>query len=285
MEDNGSAVAPDGSGVAPGGDGNTNPSPPTHVVAKATTKRDSSKKTWIITLNGSNGSYSLKGWIQTHCEKAVWQVEKGNETGYIHIQLTMTLKVKQRLSWLKNHFSKEAHCEVVRNEDAAFDYTQKSDTRVEGPFYWPNPIISVKDPLEGKTLKTWQAEILEIIKGDPDNRTVHWYWEETGNVGKTALCKHLVLKHGANYVLGKKNDIYHALDSNLRVLLIDIPRTSQEFTPYEVIEAVKNGMIFSGKYESRTKVFDSPHVFVFANFYPEKHRLSEDRWHIIKIEH
>lgn len=275
MAQNGSNVAPNAEEV-----GNTLPS----SASRNKSTRDASKFHWIITLKASDGSDgSIYSWLQQHTDQAVWQVEKGDTTGYEHYQITMKLKVKQRLSWLKNHFAKPAHAEIVNNIDAAYDYSQKSDTRLRGPFYHPKPISKVKDPLDGKQYHPWQEEIMEIIKQDPDERTIHWYWEKTGNVGKSSFCKHLVLKYGAAYVLGKKSDIYHALKDDVRILLIDIPRTVQDFTPYEVIESVKNGMVFSGKYESRTKVFDPPHVFVFANFEPILEKVSLDRWHIREI--
>lgn len=270
------AMAADGSAMAASEDGNTNPH-----SSRANTRNE--KKTWILTIKASDGSDgALKSWIKEHCSEAIWQLERG-ESGYIHWQITITLHRRQRLTWLKNHFCKTAHAEIVRNHDAAFDYTQKQDTRIEGPFYWPEPIRSIPSPLANKELKPWQAEVVRICSTDPDDRTIHWFWETTGNTGKSSLCKHLVLTKGAICVLGKKNDIYHAIDENLKILLVDIPRVCQEFTPYEVIESVKNGMVFSGKYESKMKIFPPPHVFVFANFPPVESRLSEDRWHIVEI--
>lgn len=271
-------AAPDGSNVAPAEDGNTNSS------SAPATKRESERKHWFITLKAKDGSNgSIRSWVTQHCESAVWQREKGNETGYEHIQLTMTMKKKCRFTWIKNHFSSDAHIELVRNVEKAYDYCQKDETRIGEPQYYPEQINKVIDPLEGKEYYPWQAEIVKIISEKPDDRSVYWYWEEIGNVGKSAFCKHLVLKYDAQYVLGKKADIYHAVSDNIKILLIDIPRTCQEFTPYEVIESIKNGMIFSGKYESRTKVFNPPHVFVFANFSPIKTKVSLDRWRITYI--
>jgi len=265
------------SNVAPGGVGNTVP-PLSHKKPQGSCKR-----IWLITLKmqGSSKS-SLKQWIQEHCDCAVWQIEKG-ESGYLHYQITMTLKVKQRLSWLKNHFCKIAHCEVVENINAAFEYAQKDDSRIEGPFYWPEPVKKCKDPLEGKTYYPWQQEIIDIIKTEPDDRTIHWYWEETGKVGKSHFVKHIVLTHdNAHFVNGKKTDIYYALEDNIKILLIDIPRPMSNHIGhlYTVLEEVKNGLIFSGKFKSKTKCFDPPHIFVFANVPPDTHQLSEDKWNI-----
>lgn len=266
-----------GSKLAPGGDGNTK-SPPS---AK---DRGSCMKTWILTLKADDGSNgSIRQWIATHCDSAVWQIERGHETGYVHFQLTLTLKVKQRLTWLKNHFAKSCHAEVVRNVDAAFDYTQKTDSRIAGPFYFPAPVQPVRDPLAGRTPYPWQKEVLDIVAQEPDERTVHWYWEPTGGVGKTALCKHLILQHDAQMLNGKKADMAHALRDDVKIVCIDLARVTQSYAPYEAIEQIKNGLIFSGKYDSRTKVFNSPHVIVFANYPPDMAALSADRWHVVCV--
>ena len=39
------------------------------------------------------------------------------------------------------------------------------------------------------------AGVVDILKTEPDERTIHWFWEPKGNVGKTTLCKWLVVKH------------------------------------------------------------------------------------------
>ena len=41
------------------------------------------------------------------------------------------------------------------------------------------------------------AGVVDILKTEPDERTIHWFWEPKGNVGKTTLCKWLVVKRGA----------------------------------------------------------------------------------------
>lgn len=253
-----------------------NPSPP----AK---KQGTMRLQWIITLKAKDiSNSSIRSWVETHCKNAVWQLERGDESGYIHYQMTINLKVKNRLSWLTSHFSKIAHCEWVKSHDKAYEYSQKCETRIAGPYYYPAPLTSVKDPLEGKDYRPWQQNIINIISDEPDERTIHWFWEHVGNIGKTSFCKHLVITRDATYVLGKKADIYYAINNNIKLLLIDIPRTIEGKIDYlyEILECVKNGMIFSGKYESKTKVFNAPHVIVFANFPPNIEMLSKDRWNI-----
>ena len=52
---------------------------------------------------------------------------------------------------------------------------------------------------------------------------------------------------------------------------------------YSVIEHLKNGRIFSSKYESKIMKFACPYIIIYANFMPNKEKLSEDRWDIREI--
>lgn len=64
-------------------------------------------------------------------------------------------------------------------------------------------------------------------------------------------------------------------------IMLDIPRANNGNVSYASLESIKNGLVCNHKYETGTKVFNSPHVVVFANFPPvEPDKLSSDRWHI-----
>ena len=43
-------------------------------------------------------------------------------------------------------------------------------------------------------------------------------------------------------------------------------------------------MIYSPKYEGGYKLFNSPHIIVFANMAPQYERLSKDRWKVRNID-
>jgi len=151
----------------------------------------------------------------------------------------------------------------------------------------------VVDPLEGKTLRKIQKRVLEEIKKEPDDRTITWIVDTKGAAGKTTLCKSICLRYPEEtiYVQGKANDIKYALteflknkDNDLRIVLFDFVRSNEDFVSYDAIESVKNGIFFNGKYESGMAVFNSPHVYVLANFAPDKEKLSMDRWNIINLD-
>lgn len=275
---------PNGSDMVPQKIGNTCQT----SAGNESKKRGNAMKGWILTLKaryGSNGA--ITEWIKQYCECAVWQLEKGETTGYVHYQITLTLKKKNRLTWLKNHFQRTVHGEIINNHERAFEYSQKEDTRVSGPYYWPEPIQPVQDPLEGIELYDWQKELKKKLENKPDDREIMWYFSREGRTGKSKFAKHLYLTmDGVQVCCGKKNDIYHALNQNLKILIVDIPRSQSDYMKnvYTIVEEVKNGMVFSGKYESRIKVFDPPHVIVFANEEPDYDSLSCDRWCVMNID-
>lgn len=267
--------------IAPGKDGNTESSFPS-----GKSKQNAERKHWILTVAWTDENESPKGlelWLQKHCDRYTMQIEKGEESGFIHLQLSLTLRKKQRLTWLKNHFRRDAHCEIIRNQDAAFDYCMKEDSRLRGPWIWPTPATVIKDPMNGLELYPWQEEIKSIISQPSDARTVYWYWDRRGNTGKTTFAKHLWLHHNVCFLQNaKKADMAYAYNGE-PIVICNLPRTCEDFVSYDALESLKDGMIFSAKYESGAKVFDNPHVIVFANFEPDTSKLSSDRWQIRKI--
>jgi hypothetical protein len=46
------------------------------------------------------------------------------------------------------------------------------------------------------------------------------------------------------------------------------------------LEELKNGYVFSPKYESKNKSFPTPHVVVLMNETPDRSKLSADRYSI-----
>jgi len=273
-------AAPSGSSVAPPLNGNTN-----HSKAK----RDASKSNWFITLkwtHGINHTYllNLKTWCMEHTTRAVLQLEEGEVTGYQHLQMQVTMKTKKRFEWFRHHLSPVVHCEATRNVDASYDYCCKEETRIWGPWKFPEPpAAGVEDPLKDKELLPWQNDIIEIITGPVDPRKIYWFWEPMGGVGKTVFCRHLMVRHDVGFFQGgKKSDLAMAYTGQ-KTVVFSFSRTTEEHVNYDAMEAIKDGIIFSGKYKSGTKIFDYPHVICFANWEPDTSSMSKDRWEIRRI--
>ena len=82
-------------------------------------------------------------------------------------------------------------------------------------------------------------------------------------------------------------DILTAINSDTRIVLIDIPRcvSNNDIFPANAIEQIKNGMISQGKLLKKMEFVMIPpvHVVVFTNHYPNLSLLSSDRWDITNI--
>lgn len=139
--------------------------------------------------------------------------------------------------------------------------------------------------------KPFQQHILDFVDTEPDGRTVNWYHEPIGNIGKTYLMKYLMASNRAFCPdVTKAADIFCAYNME-PIVIFDIPRSRIDTMDhlYGIIEKFLNGVIFVGKYASHTMCIKPPHVLVFSNDEPKKFNehnhatLSDDRWHIVDI--
>lgn len=133
-------------------------------------------------------------------------------------------------------------------------------------------------------LYPWQKVIQKKLLEVPDSRTITWVYDPIGNKGKTYMARWLVQEHGAFYTNGGKHtDIAYAYNGE-KIVIFDYVRDSKEYVGYGVIEQLKNGIMFSPKYEAGMKVFNIPHVVVFANFPPEDGKFSSDRVKLVELD-
>lgn len=123
----------------------------------------------------------------------------------------------------------------------------------------------------------FQTEMIQKIE-EQKEREVLWIYDEKGGAGKTLLSKYLIAeKKALRFTNGKTADIAYAMKPT-PLVVFDFSRSLAECVNYDVIEQIKNGMVFSGKYESCCKMFAPPKVVIMANFYPNTTKLSNDRW-------
>lgn len=135
-------------------------------------------------------------------------------------------------------------------------------------------------------LREWQADLFKELKGEPNDREILFFVDYLGNSGKTWFAKYYCHLHSnAFYLRPTKNaDMAYALPDDVKVLFLDCTRQQVEHLPYSFIESVKDGMVFSSKYESRLKTNRGCHVVVFMNQDPDLEKLSEDRYRINKLD-
>jgi len=284
----------------PGG----NTKPPVSNTAKQTIQR----YRWQFTLKAEQPELiepeSIASNLKTFCKEFYFQLEMGKdkmrtetvnkgmpdeqtiqvmEHGYLHYQGCFSLIQKHRMHEVKNIIGwNNVHLEDALCWHALKNYSNKQETRVEGPWDHKTPWIKIMKP---EQLSPWMSDIYSIISVPCDeNRIIRWYWEPIGGIGKTSFCKFAIVKLGANVVRGGAlKDIAFSLTDAPNIIMFDIPRTVETRVNYEAIEACKDGLIFSAKYESKMKIFNSPHVVCFANFPPDYEALSKDRWRVIRL--
>lgn len=250
-------------------------------------------RTFFMTLNNpTEADRAAMDKIMTHAVEVQAQEEVG-ESGTPHIQGYFRFKeaVLRRTfcAWFDSH----PHVEKPLNLAASRNYCKKLESRDPAGRSWglrppPKggpPPIRVRDPLMGKVLHPWQAQLLEEFEEIADDRQITWIWSEEGGVGKTSFAKHVCTHYKAILVGGKAADAMSAIATMKEkpdIVLFDVSRAST-FVSYSGMESIKNGLFFNGKYESGMVLMNNPHVVVFANFEPDRSKLSEDRWRVIRI--
>ncbi len=244
---------------------------------------------WFMTWNNNPKDWKdlIKaiGGLTKYC----CQPEVGKE-GTPHIQGVLVFSFQKLRSTLYNALP-GVYMRKAWNLFACKNYCSKLDTRAGD--IWVHGfeiVVPLIDPLDGKTLHKWQQDILDIVNGPPDNRKVLWFWSDVGNIGKSALCKHMCLKVSGCFVLGGRfKDAMFAIDrmvnvdkSPPKILVFDVPRSmikdGNVMVSYHTMEKIKDGCFFSSKYKAAQVLFNPCHVLVFANAPPDLSQLSSDRW-------
>lgn len=248
-------------------------------------------KHWFFTFNGyTQDDIKVMLDICTVPEivhKYVFQEEKG-ESGNVHLQGNISFTKKKRpMSVFKGM---KIHWEKTRNLSAAIEYCKKLDTR-NGKVYTNIRVRKKIITLDRKDFYPWQETLMLELEKEPNDRTIWWIWDESGNVGKSAFSKYLCVHHHALILSGKGSDMKYGViaydkaeDVAPEIIILDIPRSNLNYVSYTGIEEVKGGCFFSPKYESTNYVMNSPHIVCFANEEPNKENMSLDKWKIIELD-
>ena len=140
-------------------------------------------------------------------------------------------------------------------------------------------------------LRDWQSQLVPLLtKKNVDDREIYYIFDQKGNTGKSILAKYLHTYHGAIITGGKSGDMKYAIarwqeitSQYPTIIIVDVCR-SETFVDFAGIESIKNGLFFSGKYESSMLCsYRLANIVIFSNFPPQKDLLSADRWKIGEV--
>lgn len=224
-------------------------------------------------------------------KKWVFQLEKGEKTGYLHYQGRMSLKEKtQNLVWEGAHISRTS-----TGGSKSFNYVMKEETRIDGP--WSNKDTKkflqkkVELVLQGElnSMQEWMKKEAMIYK----DRIIDILIDKEGKKGKSTLVS-LAAYEG----WGRKIPMTSGMNTkDIMQLVMQMPKSRAYFIDFpkvtdkkklqayfEAIEIIKDGYAFDTRYEFEEEWFEVPRIFVFMNKKPDLSMLSADRWKLWMID-
>lgn len=146
-----------------------------------------------------------------------------------------------------------------------------------------SPRLTESEPRFG-----WQTQVAGRMSATTYNaRSIDFVVNPDGNAGKSWMCQYALTKWPTRVQvlrIGKRDDLAHCIDETKDMFLLDVPRGQMEFLRYEVLEMLKDKMVFSPKYNSQMKILRRvPYVAVFSNEAPDEEKLTHDRFNIINV--
>lgn len=133
------------------------------------------------------------------------------------------------------------------------------------------------------TLRPWQDESLQLLF-DQSDRQIDVVLDPSGDSGKSFLHRELILHHNAFGCNNAKTaDLAYGYDGQ-PIVSINLTRTVDGRVNYEAFEQLKDGCMYSGKYESAMKIHEPPAMIFFTNFELDWDSMSQDRWRVWTIQ-
>lgn len=247
---------------------------------------------YAFTLNNYTEEELIKLTHLCQLEKGILAREVG-EQGTPHLQGYIEFKSQKALNALKK-INNRVHWEsAMSGRIENIIYCSKDGDVVYNAWpLWNRNLQILENEYRDIVWRPFQRFILNTLEEEPDHRKIYWVYEHKGNVGKSFLTRYLCLKD--NYLIcdGNVRDtacmIKEWYEKNphkeLKGILMDIPRCEIFNVRYDLIEKVKNGIMFSGKYQSGQIILPRLHIICFANDPPNVEELSIDRWKIYEIQ-
>lgn len=278
--------------------------------------RESAIAVWDFTLAQDQAIFdeSSEGWclpevlepemvieaLRTVSKHWGMQLELSSQTGYIHFQGRISLKVKQRRSTIHKHVFGNRWQSVNWSKTstpnasgaAFYQYVTKLETCVDGP--WTDklcPIINIPARFQ-HNLRPWQQTIADSANtGDADTRSINVVVDHVGNIGKSYLTHWLQVRN-----IGRKLPIFNGIKeamgwaysfADAKVYIMDVPRAVGKDRMTEMmgmLEELKSGYVYETRYKGQERYLAvTPAIWVFTNKVPAFDQLSGDRWKFWRI--
>ena len=270
-------------------------------------------KLWCVTINESKdcplpSQHLILELFTDIATTYVFQLEKGESTDNLHYQCAIRLKIRRRKSTLINIVKAKlllAHqfefSPMQGSWEENYAYCTKEDSAIDSPItnlpYYKGADIKFLDDL-GK-MYLWQQYLFnELFNSSvhyiktPDDRKIYWFYDPTGNSGKSKFSKFLVLRNDTivKVPFGTSTQLRSAIITAgpKRVYIVDIPRTlgkdDDMNSVISILEDLKNGFVVSSMYGKNAQILmDPPHVVVFSNRICPVDKMSSDRWIQVEI--
>ena len=236
--------------------------------------------------------------LRGYCKQFVFQLEKGDTTGFLHFQCRVSLIKKKRFNAIKKLVSEGkifGHWTPTTNgvhNGNNFNYVMKEDTKIDGP--WTD-----KDEEQIKTkqieqflkydLRPYQQYIFDEAQKF-NMRSIHLIYDKVGNIGKSIFGEFMEY-----YGLAEEIPPFRMMDDIFawvatrpikKAYFVDMPRGMKKDKLgdfYSGIEIIKNGVAYDKRYSAKKIRFDRPQIFIFTNTLPVLELMSRDRWVILNI--
>jgi len=250
---------------------------------------------------GESGTPHLQGYVQmekkirltglTKLLQAHWSIAKGSpEQNVAYCSKDGDVYTRGSIAKKGERSDLEAFKDAVKDGMVSLKRAREEHSEIVARYpRFANEYIRDHVPMATQQLhplRDWQAALNQKLNLPPSDRIIHFVVDTVGNTGKTWFAKYYSQLHDDVQILesAKKADMAHAINTSTRVLFVNVTRQQQDHFQYSFFEALKDGMVFSPKYESRMRYFKPVHIVVLMNQDPDMKLLSADRYKIVELE-
>ena len=238
-------------------------------------------------------------------KKWAFQLEESEDKGYVHWQGRMSLIKPKRSAALVNKVCKgtvldKAHFSLTSKENKDnFDYAEKVDTRIEGPWTYKDKEFFVPRHLQGiiDKLYPFQKDIMDdCLTPDMFGRLCNMVICKKGGGGKSTIASLCNIYHNMldlppcndfKEIIQACCDMCYKETRDPKGVFFDLPRAmpqGQLCGIFAGMEQIKKGKLFDFRYKYKEWWIHSPSVWMFTNSVPNLNMLSKDRWQLWQID-